>query len=100
MPPRVRRRPNRGGVVRAVPCSVTGGPVRPGTGSVLIDKLLATVIQIKASDLHITVGQPPVVRHHGRIRRLDTKVPDPDATTALMKNITPDPCQQVLQGKV
>ena len=35
-------------------------------GQVLIDKLLATVIQLKASDLHISVGQPPVIRHHGR----------------------------------
>jgi len=66
-------------------------------GSVLIDKLLATVIQLKASDLHITVGQPPVVRHNGRMRRLDTKVLDNDDTTALMKSITPDRCQQELQ---
>src|SRR5215470_12932929 len=62
-----------------------------------MEKLLATVIQIKASDLHITVGQPPVVRHHGRMRRLDTKVLDSDDTTALMKSITPDRCQQELQ---
>src|SRR6266849_3029845 len=65
--------------------------------SVLIDKLLATVIQLKASDLHISVGQPPVVRHHGRLRRLDTKVLDSDGTTALMKAIAPDRCQQELQ---
>src|SRR5207249_4866180 len=72
-----------------------GGSV-PQT-SVLIDKLLATVIQLKASDLHISVGQPPVVRHHGRLRRLDTKVLDSDDTTALMKAIAPDRCQQELQ---
>jgi twitching motility protein PilT len=59
--------------------------------------LLATVIQLKASDLHIAVGQPPVIRHNGRMRRLDTKVLDPDDTTALMKSITPDRCQQELQ---
>jgi twitching motility protein PilT len=70
-----------------------------GTGSVMIDKLLATVIQLKASDLHITVGQPPVLRHHGRMRRLDTKILDPDDTTGLMKSITPDRCQQELQEK-
>jgi twitching motility protein PilT len=64
----------------------------------MIDKLLATVIQLKASDLHITVGQPPVIRHHGRMRRLDTKVLDNDDTTALMKSITPDRCQQELQS--
>jgi twitching motility protein PilT len=67
--------------------------------NVLIDKLLATVIQLKASDLHITVGQPPVIRHHGRMRRLDTKVLEQDDTTALMKSITPDRCQQELQEK-
>ncbi len=64
-----------------------------------IDKLLATVIQLKASDLHITVGQPPVIRHHGRMRRLDTKSLEQDDTTALMKSITPDRCQQELQEK-
>lgn len=67
--------------------------------TVLIDKLLATVIQLKASDLHIAVGQPPVIRHNGRLRRLDTKVLDSDDTTALMKAITPDRCQQELQEK-
>ena len=46
-----------------------------------MEKLLTTVIQIKASDLHLTVGHPPVVRHHGRMRRLDTKVLDSDDTT-------------------
>jgi len=66
---------------------------------VLIDKLLTTVIQLKASDLHVSVGQPPVIRLHGRLRRLDAKVLDSDDTTALMKSITPDRCQQELQEK-
>lgn len=68
-----------------------------GTGNVYIDKLLQTVIQLKASDLHITVGQPPVIRHHGRMRKLDAKILDPDDTVGLMKSITPDRCQQELQ---
>jgi twitching motility protein PilT len=67
--------------------------------SVLIDKLLHTVIQLKASDLHLTVGQPPVIRHQSRLRRLDTKVLDADDTTSLMKSITPDRCQQDLQER-
>src|SRR6266849_602938 len=62
-----------------------------------MEKLLTTVIQLKASDLHISVGQPPVIRHHGRMRRLDTKVLEPDDTTALMKSITPNRCQEELQ---
>src|SRR3954447_20354726 len=64
-----------------------------------MEKLLTTVIQLKASDLHITVGQPPVIRHHGRLKRLDTKSLEQDDTTALMKSITPDRCQQELQEK-
>jgi len=67
--------------------------------TVQIDKLLATVITLKASDLHVTVGQPPVIRHQGRMRRLDTKTLEQDDTTALMKSITPDRCQQELQEK-
>jgi twitching motility protein PilT len=66
-----------------------------------MEKLLATVIQIKASDLHISVGQPPVVRHHGRLRKLDIGggLLDNEDTTALMKSISPDRCQQELQQK-
>jgi len=64
-----------------------------------MEKLLSTVIQLKASDLHISVGQPPVIRHHGRLRKLDAKILEPDDTTGLMKSITPDRCQQELQIK-
>jgi len=69
----------------------------PAGSTIQMEKLLSTVIQLKASDLHIAVGQPLVIRHHGRMRKLDTKVLDPDDTTALMKSITPDRCQQELQ---
>ncbi|MBC8113454.1 MAG: PilT/PilU family type 4a pilus ATPase, partial [Candidatus Saccharimonas sp.] len=66
-----------------------------------MEKLLATVIQLKASDLHISVGQPPVVRHQGRMKKLDLAglVLDNEDTTGLMKSITPDRCQQELQTK-
>ncbi len=67
--------------------------------AVAMEKLLSTVIQLKASDLHISVGQPPVVRHHGRMRKLDAKILDTDDTAGLMKSITPDRCQQELQQK-
>ena len=67
--------------------------------AVAMEKLLSTVIQLKASDLHISVGQPPVVRHHGRLRKLEAKILDSDDTAGLMKSITPDRCQQELQQK-
>jgi len=62
-----------------------------------IDRLLDTCIKRGASDLHLHVGRPPVLRLHGRLRQLETKVLEPDDTLALMKSITPDRNQQELQ---
>jgi twitching motility protein PilT len=64
---------------------------------VQIDKLLETVVKEKVSDLHITTGQPPVVRADGRMLRLETKTLEADDTVALMKSITPERNQQELQ---
>ena len=65
--------------------------------TILIDKLLQTVVNRDASDLHIAVGQPPVIRLHGRMVKLETKVLEPPDTVALMKSISPERCQQELQ---
>jgi len=65
--------------------------------TVLIDKLLEACVKQKASDIHITVGQPPVFRLHGRLRKLETKILEPDDTVSLMKSITPERCQRELQ---
>ncbi len=65
--------------------------------SVLIDKLLEACVKQGASDIHITVGQPPVFRLHGRLRKLETKVLEPDDTVSLMKSISPERCQRELQ---
>ncbi len=65
--------------------------------TLLMDKLLQSMINQGASDLHITVGQPPVIRLHGRLKRLETKVLEPDDTVSLMKQIAPERCQQALQ---
>jgi twitching motility protein PilT len=65
--------------------------------SLLIDKLLHTVVQRKASDLHIAAGQPPVLRCDGHLVKLETKVLEPEDTTSLMKSIAPERCQRELQ---
>lgn len=65
--------------------------------TIQIDKLLETVVRERVSDLHITTGQPPVVRLSGRMQRLDTKSLEPEDTVALMKSITPERNQQELQ---
>ena len=64
---------------------------------ILIDRLLETTIKKNASDLHLHVGRPPVLRLHGHLRDLATKSLEPDDTMALMKSITPDRGQQELQ---
>ena len=62
-----------------------------------IDKLLNACIRQGASDIHITTGQPPTFRLHGRMRRLETKTLEPEDTVSLMKSIAPERCQRELQ---
>ena len=62
-----------------------------------IDRILETCIKRGASDIHLTVGRPPVLRMHGRLRALETKVLEPEDTVSLMKSITPDRNQQEIQ---
>lgn len=59
-----------------------------------IDRLLETCVKKGASDLHLAVGRPPVLRMHGHLRELQTKVLDSEDTMALMKAITPERIQQ------
>jgi twitching motility protein PilT len=65
--------------------------------TVHIDRLLETCIRVNASDIHLHVGRPPVLRMDGRLRSLETKVLEPDDTVALMKSVTPERNQQELQ---
>jgi twitching motility protein PilT len=65
--------------------------------TVNMDRLLHACVTQGASDIHLVVGRPPVLRVDGRLRSLETKVLDPDDTVALMKSITPDRGQQELQ---
>ena len=67
--------------------------------TILIDKLLQAAIKQGASDIHIVVGQPPVFRLHGRMRKLETKVLEPEDTQGLMKSIAPERSQRELQER-
>jgi len=62
-----------------------------------VDRVLETCVKRGASDVHLVVGRPPVLRLHGLLRSLETKVLEPADTVALMKSITPDRNQQELQ---
>jgi len=65
--------------------------------TVNMDRLLHACVSQDASDIHLTVGRSPVLRIHGTLRSLETKVLEPDDTIALMKSITPERNQQELQ---
>lgn len=62
-----------------------------------MDRILQACVSQGGSDIHLTVGRPPVIRIHGSLRSLETKVLDSDDTTSLMKSITPERNQQELQ---
>ncbi|MHC4336969.1 MAG: type IV pilus twitching motility protein PilT [Planctomycetota bacterium] len=62
-----------------------------------MDRLLQACVSQDASDIHLVVGRPPVLRIDGRLRSLETKVLEPGDTVALMKSITPERNQQELQ---
>lgn len=52
-----------------------------------IDDLLAETVARNASDLHLSVGSPPVVRVRGELVRLDHPQLGPDETQALLYRI-------------
>jgi len=66
-------------------------------GTLMIDELLQTVCTERASDLHLTIGSPPMMTLNGHVRPLATEVLEPADTSALMESITPGRCQQELQ---
>ena len=53
-----------------------------------MEDLLQVVVDEGASDLHIHVGVPPVIRLHGRLIHLDLPSLSPEDTEHLMRSIT------------
>jgi twitching motility protein PilT len=66
---------------------------------IAMDKLLELCVDKGVSDLHLSVGSPPVVRLHGRLKPLNAPPLSPDDTTAYMKAIAGDRSQQELAEK-
>ncbi|MGL4854954.1 MAG: type IV pilus twitching motility protein PilT, partial [Lentisphaeria bacterium] len=59
--------------------------------------LLQLVLDEGASDLHLSVGLPPVLRINGNMVQLDTEPLNPDDTETLMKSITSPRHQEKLK---
>ena len=56
--------------------------------------LLQLVVSEGASDLHIRVGVPPVIRVHGVLQRVDGAPLQPQDSEELMRSITSEDCIQ------
>ncbi len=62
--------------------------------AISMSELLQVVVDEEASDLHISVGLPPMLRLHGRLQAIDLPALTPDDTERLMKSITSEAYQQ------
>jgi twitching motility protein PilT len=55
-----------------------------------IDKLLRAAYQLKASDVHLTIGIPPVFRINGDLKRYGDNALEPENTKEMAKAIIPE----------
>ncbi len=64
-----------------------------------IDLLLRAAFELKASDLHLTVGVPPVMRINGDLKRYGKEVLTPADTEGMAKAIIPVQSWEVFTAK-
>ena len=55
-----------------------------------LDVLLRTIVERGASDLHLRCGEPPILRQHGEMQRLDQPPLDPEALEQMLRSIMPE----------
>jgi twitching motility protein PilT len=55
-----------------------------------LDALLRTMVEQKASDLHLRCGEPPIVRLHGEMTRLPGSVLEPAVLEAMIRSVMPE----------
>ncbi|OEH91452.1 type IV pili twitching motility protein PilT [Bacillus solimangrovi] len=55
-----------------------------------IDHILTAAFQLGASDIHLTVGVPPILRINGDLKRYGKDIMKPDDTESMAKSIIPD----------
>jgi twitching motility protein PilT len=57
----------------------------------LLDTLLRKMVEVGSSDLHLRVGEPPILRHHGEMQRMSDFAPLSDEQlTAMVRSIMPE----------
>jgi len=55
-----------------------------------LDALLRTMVERGASDLHLRCGEPPILRLHGEMSRLDQPSLEPTALDSMLRSIMPE----------
>ena len=73
------------------PVSVWTNSIPAAVAKAEIDTLLTVLVQKGGSDLHLRVGEPPIIRLHGEMMRLEGKRPiESEMLEAMMQCIMPD----------
>ncbi|MEP6732551.1 MAG: type IV pilus twitching motility protein PilT [bacterium] len=55
-----------------------------------LDVLLRKIVELGASDLHLRCGEPPIVRLHGEMKRLEQPVLDQETVSQMLRSIMPE----------
>ena len=55
-----------------------------------LDLLLRMIVEKGASDLHLRCGEPPILRLHGEMMRLDQPPLDPETLEQMLRSIMPE----------
>ena len=55
-----------------------------------LDGLLRTMVERGSSDLHLRCGEPPIVRLHGEMTRLEGSVLEPAELEAMIRSVMPE----------
>lgn len=64
-----------------------------------IDLLLRAAFELKASDIHLTVGVPPIMRINGELRKYGTEILTPEQTESMAKAIVPHQMWEIFKEK-
>ena len=77
-----------------VPSASDGDAISAFAGSdrarAALDALLRTMVERGASDLHLRCGEPPIIRLHGEMTRLDGAALDAPALETMVRSIMPE----------
>jgi twitching motility protein PilT len=55
-----------------------------------LDVLLRKIVELGASDLHLRCGEPPLLRLHGEMKRMDQPALDPETLEQMLRSIMPE----------